>query len=222
MPFVRPNAYTADLPIDASDIRDNHEALRRYVNAGIVAADIADGSIGYDHFQRGEFAFVTPDYRFSLGNHYSEFVDSDQTHQTIHGVSMKPGGYAGVLWHPIAARRIRVRSVDAIALVEAWATLRPRRSTFTPSLPTGRSDTVWLFLDGVQLAETRLRYFAPETDATPSDAEGDQFTRHREGSTHVLLAGLAAGYHTVVLAVDPAVDLSQVLSRSLHIECFEA
>lgn len=221
MPFVRPNNYTASTPIVAAEVRENHEALRAYVNAGAEPDDIADECVTSEQLQRGEYAFVTPDHRFMTGNEYSGFVDSDPTHETVHGISMKSTGADGTLWHPVIGKRFYVESEDSMAIVGFYLKIQPRRNIVSDD--SGDSDDAWIFVDGERDTGTRLRYFAADSSAAAaSDAGGEGPSRHREATATLLIAGLTPGWHTVELRVDPGLDFSQVFSRSISVELFEA
>lgn len=219
MPFTPPNTYTDATPISADDVRENHEALRRYLNRDIVANDIDDGSIDWTRILAGEFASVTADYRLTTGNHYSRFEDADPAHQSAIGLSMKTAGLDVVLLHPILGATIRVEKDDSMAIVRCFLRILPELNDLTAE--TGISDNAYLVLDGELVDFTLMRFFAPEGVLAFSDAGGNELSRIRECPCHTLLPGLSAGTHTIEIRVDPRHDLSLILSRGLYVEVLE-
>lgn len=219
MPYTRTNAYVAGDPVEADDIRQNHEQLRAYLNRRIIDDDIASDSVDWTQILSGEFLPITGDCRFTTGNLYSEFIDSEPSHLTLISSTMKLGPHGSALYHPLIGRRVYVVSNDSPVLVSVWLCCNTQLNLYSPA--TGVSDNARIYVDGEFQEGTQIRFFAPDTSATSSDAGGNATSRIRTGSASILVNGLAPGWHDIVLAIDPQHDLGAIFSRSMQVEVFE-
>lgn len=77
MPFTPPTVFTAATAVSATGLESNHTALRKYLNSGIVAADLLPAGVGTTDIVRGEYANVLRDHQFTTGDIFTQFVEVD-------------------------------------------------------------------------------------------------------------------------------------------------
>jgi len=53
MPFTPPNTFTTSQVLQGTQVAQNEEAARKYINVDIVEADIQDGVFGDSDLQEG-------------------------------------------------------------------------------------------------------------------------------------------------------------------------
>lgn len=222
MPYTRPNAYTTATAINAEEVRENHETLRSFVNRGIRQADIDGAIIDWTHVLAGEYASVTKDHRFSTGWHYSQFYDSEESHQSAVGSSMKTMAITSPLYIPIIGKRVRATVSDAVALVTAYLQVVPNFDGYVEDA-AGSADLAYLYVDGVQVAVSESPFFAGNENGSiiGSDAGGSMSSRLRVATIHTLVDGLSEGMHDIEVRIDPWHTFSAIRARSLSVEVFE-
>lgn len=54
--------------LNATDVKANEEAMKKYVNQDILPSDILAGSLDYDNFQRGEYDPISTNHQFTCGD----------------------------------------------------------------------------------------------------------------------------------------------------------
>jgi hypothetical protein len=87
MSYTPPNVFVTATPVQAVQLQANFDALRRYINRGIVTADIADQSVDTTDIVRGEYANVVRDHQFTTGDIMTavyEIDDYAQAYMTSH------------------------------------------------------------------------------------------------------------------------------------------
>ncbi len=87
MSYTPPNAFVAGTQVDAVPVQANFDALRRYINRGIVSADIKDQSVDTTDIVRGEYAQVVRDHQFTTGDimtAVAELDDYSRAYMTSH------------------------------------------------------------------------------------------------------------------------------------------
>jgi len=67
MPYVKPNTFVDGQTLDASDLNGNDEALKDYINEGVVSADFDDNLMGTEEIQLGDYQPITNEYTFASG-----------------------------------------------------------------------------------------------------------------------------------------------------------
>jgi hypothetical protein len=71
MPYTKQHAVLNNTPAIAAEITENFEDVRRYVNQGIISADIVDDSIDFADIVKGELTmFSGPEHQFTTGQGY--------------------------------------------------------------------------------------------------------------------------------------------------------
>ena len=109
MPYNPPNIFVNGTELLASELQENQEVLRDYINANIVSTDIAPDTFNTSDLQEGEPVAVTDDFIFMTGDQYS-FYKVDHLSTT-----------AERLWHTSTVKRfkpmekIRWQSVPSLA-----------------------------------------------------------------------------------------------------------
>lgn len=68
MPYTPPNVFVTATPVDSAQLQANFDTLRRYINRGIISADIKDQSVDTTDLVRGEYANVVRDHQFMTGD----------------------------------------------------------------------------------------------------------------------------------------------------------
>lgn len=87
MSYITPNVFVTGTPVAASGLQGNFDALRRYINRGIISADIADQSVDTTDIVRGEYASVVRDHQFTTGDimtSVTEIDDYTRAYMTSH------------------------------------------------------------------------------------------------------------------------------------------
>jgi len=77
MSYTPPNVVVAATPVSATALQANYDALRRYINRDIVAADIAVDSVTTTDLVRGEYSGVVTDHQFMTGDLLTLFTEID-------------------------------------------------------------------------------------------------------------------------------------------------
>jgi len=76
MSYTKTNAITTGQPANVSEVNENFEDVRRYVNQTIDPSDIDDNSITHSEIVRGELTtFAGVNHQFTTGNGYGTFID---------------------------------------------------------------------------------------------------------------------------------------------------
>jgi hypothetical protein len=155
------------------------------------------------------------------GWHYSQFYDSDESHQTACGSSMKTMAITSPIYIPIVGKRVRATVSDAVALVTAYLQVVPTFDGFVADA-AGAADLAYLYVDGVQVAASESHFFAGnESSIIGSDAGGSLQSRLRVATIHTLVDGLDEGMHDIEVRMDPWHTFTAIRARSLNIEMFE-
>ena len=90
MAFSAPNVFVANTPMTGAALSANNTAMRTYLNVGIVQADIPAASVTTTDIVRGEFYNVTPDYQFTTGDLYTQFIDLLRVNERYFSAHIKP------------------------------------------------------------------------------------------------------------------------------------
>ena len=77
MAFVKPYNYVDGTVLSGANQQLNDDAVKKYVNQGIVFADYADSNIDFDQIQSGELQPITNQYRFVSGEVLGQAVDKE-------------------------------------------------------------------------------------------------------------------------------------------------
>lgn len=87
MSYTPPNVFVTGTQVDASPLQANFDALRRYIDRGIVSADIGDQTVDTTDIVRGEYAQVVRDHQFTTGDvmtYVAEIDDYSRVYMTSH------------------------------------------------------------------------------------------------------------------------------------------
>ena len=90
MAFTAPNVFVSNTPMTGAALSANNTALRTYLNVGIVQADINKATVSTTDIVRGEFFNVTPDYQFTTGDMYTQFIDLLRVNERYFSAHVKP------------------------------------------------------------------------------------------------------------------------------------
>lgn len=90
MSFTPPNVFVANTPMTGAALSANNTAVRTYLNVGIVAADLTLATVDTTDIVRGEFFNVTPDYQFTTGDMYTQFIDLLRVNERYFSAHIKP------------------------------------------------------------------------------------------------------------------------------------
>lgn len=90
MSFTPPNVFVANTPMTGADLSANNTALRTYLNVGIAQADITLAAVDTTDIVRGEFFNVTPDFQFTTGDMYTQFIDLLRVNERYFSSHIKP------------------------------------------------------------------------------------------------------------------------------------
>lgn len=78
MPYTPPIPFVNNTPVVASDIQDNWDALRYYIDRNILPTDIPkDAGFETPDIVRGEYYGVTPDHQFTSGELFTQNVSTE-------------------------------------------------------------------------------------------------------------------------------------------------
>lgn len=67
MSYTKPNTFVTGNPIDAAQIDENNEVLRRYVNTSIAAGDVAADTLAPEHLMKGTYNGLLNQYQMISG-----------------------------------------------------------------------------------------------------------------------------------------------------------
>jgi len=67
MAYTKPNNFTDGSVLSASDLDGNDQALKKYINQGIIAADLKDNAFDTDDMAVGQYEPITNRYDFTTG-----------------------------------------------------------------------------------------------------------------------------------------------------------
>jgi hypothetical protein len=91
MSFTKPYAYVDGNVLSGANQQLNDDAVKKYVNQGIVFADYADSNIDFDQIQSGELQPITNQYRFVSGEVLGQFSDKEVVNRAYFTSNIKTG-----------------------------------------------------------------------------------------------------------------------------------
>ena len=77
MAYSKQHAITNGQPAVPEEVVENFEDVRRYINTGIIQADLANTSVAAPEIVRGEMNPYTRDHQFTCGDGYGIFLDQN-------------------------------------------------------------------------------------------------------------------------------------------------
>lgn len=96
MAFVKPYNYVDGTVLSGANQQLNDDAVKKYVNQGIVFADYADSNIDFDQIQSGELQPITNQYRFVSGEVLGQAVDKETVNRAYFTSNIKTGRQTAV------------------------------------------------------------------------------------------------------------------------------
>lgn len=79
MPYVKPNTFAAGAVISADDLQENLDAINKYIDGGVAAADLAtDGWVQSKHIMRGHYDPIVNMHTFTTGLDGGNTAGDDQ------------------------------------------------------------------------------------------------------------------------------------------------
>lgn len=105
MSYVPPNNWANGDTLDVTDLKENNDAARNYVNQEITGAELASESFDYDSLQVGEFEPITSSHRFVTGEVKGLHNDIQGVNRSYFTSHIKPGQQTDLnaqAWHPIS------------------------------------------------------------------------------------------------------------------------
>lgn len=79
MSFSPPITFVTGTPITASDVNANNDAARKYINKGVILADLASDKFDTTEIVKGEYANVVADHQFTTGDVYTQNTIASET-----------------------------------------------------------------------------------------------------------------------------------------------
>ena len=77
MAYVKQHTITNGQPAQAVQVTENFEDVKRYIDRGIIQADLSNASVDAPEIVRGEINAYTRDHQFTCGDGYGIFLDSN-------------------------------------------------------------------------------------------------------------------------------------------------
>ena len=96
MAFVKAYNYVDGTVLSGANQQLNDDAVKKYVNQGIVFADYADSNIDFDQIQSGELQPITNQYRFVSGEVLGQAVDKETVNRAYFTSNIKTGRQTAV------------------------------------------------------------------------------------------------------------------------------
>lgn len=79
MAYVKQFTITTGQPAEPTELMENFEDARRYINQGSIAADLSNDSVDFTEIVKGELTtFSHPEHQFTCGNGYGMFKTGSQ------------------------------------------------------------------------------------------------------------------------------------------------
>lgn len=104
MPYTKPYTYTTGAVLTASGQDSNDAAMKKFINQGIVAGDIASATFGFDSIARGELDPITNHHQFTTGEVYGMATSNENIDRSYFTANIKPVDMTGsvtTIWTPI-------------------------------------------------------------------------------------------------------------------------
>lgn len=67
MSYSKPNTFVSGVEIDAEEVEENNEALRKYLNAQVLSSDIAADELAPEHLMKGTYNPLQNQYQMISG-----------------------------------------------------------------------------------------------------------------------------------------------------------
>lgn len=224
MPFTVPNVFVNATVIDADKIVENNEALRKYLNTGIVQADIDDASVGTTDIVRGEYSQVSRDHQFTSGDIYTQYRKGDVKSRTYTTGQLKEIDDLGstIQWLniPGTGKRFFLED-DATVFFHVYSEVRTPEDQLTDNLILEYSYYT-INING-SYASDATAYSFEEKSSTLSGLINDGCSTnvcHSRPFSGIYLVALTAGWNEICLAADINSSHSYVGASSSYIEIF--
>lgn len=195
MALTIPNTFTTLTKIEASKIQENVDAIKNYLNGGIVSADIRDNAQWVDirHIMKGVY--------FSTNNSY-EMVSGVQQGPPLSELPVFNPGYAGKVFgitdaNPVPGGGISFYLEEPADIIFKYQ-VSPRGQ---PLLGGVDGFALEVRLDDAVNNYSQGR-FSKEDDITAStgvSADNVGFYRRRFYQTQIVFPVVAKGYHNIQL-----------------------
>jgi hypothetical protein len=217
MPYTQTNTFTTGTTL-ATNIRQEYQLARDYINGQVVLADIEDESIDTRAIVRGEYKPQVGDHQFTTGDMLGiqkSWQPIDAQFFTSH---IKPlDQVAQAVYHDVGelGKRFYLQEPAAVFVqVYAWAA-----GDVNTVQPDG-GDTSFIYLTTDDTRETDSLCCVYDDGFTAGgnrDQEGN--AEARLFPIHISkLLDLSAGWHNVQVKVNPCLELSSVRARNIIIE----
>jgi len=87
MPYVKPNTFVNGQTLDADDLDQNDQDLKKYINQEITDTDLATSAFDTDDMQVGDYQPITNEYSFATGvdtGLANGIINTDRAYFTSH------------------------------------------------------------------------------------------------------------------------------------------
>lgn len=78
MSWSPPFSFIGGSQVEAPELQQTYDSLRKYINRDIAGTDIMNNSVQTTDIVRGEYYNVTRDHQFTTGDLMTQFVETDQ------------------------------------------------------------------------------------------------------------------------------------------------
>ena len=195
-----PNTFTTNTEIEAEEFQENVDAIKKYLNGGIIASDIQTSSKWAEakHFMKGLYHPIDNEYEMMSGVFKGPAI-SDMP-------AFHPG-YGGKFVADFSDNPDNIPGAGISFYLEEEADVMLKLSVSPRGLPinvSGNADFgIFADLDGTTLNYTSC-VFAKEKDLSVTSGLGNDipgFYRRRYYQTHAIFPTVSAGYHHIFLQV---------------------
>jgi hypothetical protein len=230
MAYTPPNVFVAGTAVDATALQGNTTALRKYINSGIVQADIKQPSVDTTDIVRGEYANVVRDHQFTTGDVFTNFVDSDVFASDYFTSTWKMYDQYGLKTQqaPQLGKRIVMEYDGYVFFTVAGAfvgdenyELLPEKKASGIYVQVSLNDRV---LQTDYIPATKGRCYTEDDVNTDVDNSGNTFTNgkysRRWYCQRYWYFAKAGDVVNICLVFDPNCDKAHVSARNLQVEVF--
>lgn len=223
MPYAPPYVFVSGTGITASELEATVTNLQDYANLSIVKADLLANGTSREDVLTGEYYGVTKDHQFTTGDLYMQFEEGQDFSAAWFSGQLKWSKdlTSSTRWEIIAGSGKQIfLEESATVIYHAWVEPAAFDSDLTVT-NVGEDHALVLQIDGVNVNST-FGFIFTETGATVSANSGALFANicNRRDTPVDYIKTLAAGSHTLSLAVNCTGDKGHLRARNVSIEVF--
>jgi hypothetical protein len=217
MSFTPPYTFVSGNPVQASELQETQEALRKYINKDVLQSDLLGECVDYVEIARGEYYEVVRDHQFTTGDIYTHFWDTQTFNRSYFSGELKQSKdyTASPQYINIAntGKRFYLEQ-DAIVVLHGWIAIVVEDENLNKNI-VGQDHPIYIDIDGTR----KLVTYALEFSAAPAspNAGGLNLTLRRSYPISYV-ESLAKGWHNLSLVIDCNTQQGFASAKNVTIE----